>query len=145
MVLILLAILIAALAILAAVSRLVPRIVVAAVSVGISASVVVLAVVALAAGSDMTTLELPIGPAGTAMHLALDPLAASFLLAVVPRDPLRKPRTAAAGCAGFDGAGRRWLYLGRGLACAGGRHLAAPGGLRGGLPDSGARIGGFAG
>ncbi|MGC1411185.1 MAG: proton-conducting transporter membrane subunit [Acetobacteraceae bacterium] len=80
MVLILLAILIAALAILAAVSCAVPRIIVAAVSVGISAVVVVLAVVALAAGADMATLELPIGPAGAAMHLALDPLAASFLL-----------------------------------------------------------------
>ena len=82
MVLILLAILIAVLAILVAVSRLVPRIVVAAVSVGISAVVVVLAVVALAAGTDIGTLELPVGPAGAAMHLSLDPLAASFLLAL---------------------------------------------------------------
>jgi hydrogenase-4 component B len=79
-VLILFAILIAALVILAAISRVVPRFVVAAVSVGISAVVVVLTVVALVAGTDMTTLELPIGPAGAAMHLALDPLAASFLL-----------------------------------------------------------------
>ena len=80
MVLILFAILIAALVILAAVSRVVPRFVVAAVSVGISALVVVLMVVALAAGIDMITLELPIGPAGAAMRLSLDPLAASFLL-----------------------------------------------------------------
>jgi hydrogenase-4 component B len=79
-VLILFAILIAALVILAAISRVVPRFVVAAASVGISAVVVVLTVVALVAGTDMTTLELPIGPAGAAMHLALDPLAASFLL-----------------------------------------------------------------
>ena len=80
MVLILFAILIAALVILAAISRVVPRFVVAAVSVGISALVVVLMVVALAAGIDMITLELPIGPAGAAMRLSLDPLAASFLL-----------------------------------------------------------------
>jgi hydrogenase-4 component B len=79
-VLILFAILIAALVILAAISRVVPRFVVAAVSVGISAVVVVLTVVALAAGIDMITLELPIGPAGAAMRLSLDPLAASFLL-----------------------------------------------------------------
>jgi hydrogenase-4 component B len=79
-VLILFAILIAALVILAAISRVVPRFVVAAVSVGISALVVVLMVVALAAGIDMITLELPIGPAGAAMRLSLDPLAASFLL-----------------------------------------------------------------
>lgn len=80
MVLILFAILIAALVILAAISRVVPRFVVAAVSVGISALVVVLMVVALAAGIDMITLELPIGPAGAAMRLSLDPLAAGFLL-----------------------------------------------------------------
>ena len=79
MVLILLAILIAALVILAAVSRFLPRIVVPVGSVGVSFVVVVLVVAALVAGG-MTTLELPIGLAGAAAHLALDPLGASFLL-----------------------------------------------------------------
>ena len=145
MVLILLAILIAVLAILVAVSRLVPRIVVAAVSVGISASVVVLAVVVLAAGSAMTTLELPIGAAGTAMHLALDPLAASFLLAlflVIPcanRAPLPLAALALTVLAG-DG-----FTLGVGLLVLGGITLLRPAAFAVVVPDSGARIGGFAG
>jgi hydrogenase-4 component B len=125
-VLILLAILIAVLAILAAVSRLVPRIVVAAVSVGISAVVVVLAVVALAAGTDIGTLELPVGPAGAAMHLSLDPLAASFLLAlflVIPcanRAPLPLAALALTVLAG-DG-----FTLGVGLLVLGGITLLRP-------------------
>ena len=126
MVLILFAILIAALATLAAVSRVVPRIVVAAVSIGVSAVVVVLMVVALAAGADLTTLELPIGPAGTAMHLALDPLAASFLLAlflVIPcanRAPLPLAALALTVLAG-DG-----FTLGVGLLVLGGIALLRP-------------------
>jgi formate hydrogenlyase subunit 3/multisubunit Na+/H+ antiporter MnhD subunit len=50
-----------------------------AVRVGICAAVAVLAAVLLAEGG-LPELALPIGPAGAAMRLALDPLAASFLL-----------------------------------------------------------------
>ncbi len=79
MVLTLLVILIAALVVLAAVAAFIPRRAARAAGIGICGAVVLLAVVALTSGG-MTTLELPIGPAGTALHFALDPLAASFLL-----------------------------------------------------------------
>ena len=47
---------------------------------GICGLVVVLAVAVLASGAGASTLAVPIGPPGASMHLALDPLAASFLL-----------------------------------------------------------------
>lgn len=80
MILIVLAILVAALVVLAAVAGVVPRIAVVAGAAGICGLVVVLAVVALANGAGAATLALPIGPPGAALSLALDPLAASFLL-----------------------------------------------------------------
>ncbi len=79
-VLTLLAILVAALVVLAPVAGLVPRIAATAGAAGICALVVVLAVVVLASGAGAATLAVPIGPPGASMHLALDPLAASFLL-----------------------------------------------------------------
>jgi formate hydrogenlyase subunit 3/multisubunit Na+/H+ antiporter MnhD subunit len=81
-VLTLLAILIAALVASAAVAAFVPRSVVAYGSAGAAAVVVLLALVALADASEMGSLALPLGPAGSAMHLVLDPLGASFLLLV---------------------------------------------------------------
>jgi formate hydrogenlyase subunit 3/multisubunit Na+/H+ antiporter MnhD subunit len=74
----LLAILIAALAVLGLVTGLLPRIAVTAAVAGICVLIVALAV--LASGTGATTLAVPIGPPGARMHLALDPLAASFLL-----------------------------------------------------------------
>jgi formate hydrogenlyase subunit 3/multisubunit Na+/H+ antiporter MnhD subunit len=76
----LLALLIGALTALRVAVRHMPRSVVTAGSVGICGAVVVLAIVVLANGAGATTLELPIGPPGAAMHLAIDPLAVSFLL-----------------------------------------------------------------
>ena len=78
MILTLLAILIAALAVLGLVTGLLPRIAVTAAVAGICVLIVALAV--LASGTGATTLAVPIGPPGARMHLALDPLAASFLL-----------------------------------------------------------------
>ena len=79
MILTLLAILIAALVVLALVAGLLPRIAVTAAAAGICVLVVV-ALAVLASGTGATTLAVPIGPPGARMHLALDPLAASFLL-----------------------------------------------------------------
>jgi formate hydrogenlyase subunit 3/multisubunit Na+/H+ antiporter MnhD subunit len=78
-VLTLFAILIAALAVLGAVACFVPRVAVTVGSAGICCGVALLSVAALA-GAGAATLELPIGPWGAGLHLALDPLAASFLL-----------------------------------------------------------------
>jgi hydrogenase-4 component B len=81
-VLTLLAIMIAALLALAVVATFAPRIVVSLGSAGI-AGLVILAALAAMAGIDPTaTLALPLGPAGAAMRLALDPLGAAFLLLV---------------------------------------------------------------
>ena len=80
MVLTLFAILVAALVVLALVAGLMPRIATTVGAAGICALVVVLAVAVLASGAGAATLTVPIGPAGARMHLALDPLAASFLL-----------------------------------------------------------------
>jgi hydrogenase-4 component B len=74
------AILIAALVVLAAVAGFVPRKAVVAGTAGICGLAVVLAMVVLASGAGPAALELPIGPPGIAVHFALDPLAASFLL-----------------------------------------------------------------
>jgi hydrogenase-4 component B len=79
-VLILFAILIAVLLVLWAFAGLLPRIAVKTGAAGLCSAIVLLAVVALASGAGIATLELPIGPSGAAMHLALDPLAANFLL-----------------------------------------------------------------
>jgi hydrogenase-4 component B len=75
----LVAILIAALLVAAAVARFVPPVAVTAGVAAICVLVAVLAAVALSQGAGAATLTLPVGPAG-AMHLTLDPLAASFLL-----------------------------------------------------------------
>ncbi len=80
MILTLFAILIAVLVLLEAVAGFVPRNAVVAGTVCICGLVVVLAVVTQANGAGPTAFELPIGPPGAAVHLALDPLAASFLL-----------------------------------------------------------------
>ncbi len=80
MVLTLLAVLVAGLLVLATIARIIPRAAVAAGVAGICALVVVVALVALASHMKLTTAELPIGPAGASLHLALDPLGASFLL-----------------------------------------------------------------
>ena len=81
MVLTLLAVLLALLAALAAVDAIVPRSVATRYAVpGVSAAVVALAVVALAERTGLATLQLPVGPPGAALRLALDPLGASFLL-----------------------------------------------------------------
>jgi len=78
-VLTLFAILIAALAVLGAVACFVPRLAVTVGSAGICCAAVVLSVAALT-GAGAATLQLPTGPWGAGLHLALDPLAASFLL-----------------------------------------------------------------
>lgn len=78
MVLTLLAILVAALLALAALAGAVGRAAVTGTVSMICAATVVLAAVALGGGG--AAMALPIGPAGTATHLALDPLAACFLL-----------------------------------------------------------------
>ena len=78
MVLTLSAILIAALVVLGAVACFVPRVAVTVGSAGICCAVALLSVAALT-GAGAATLELPIGPWGAGLHLALDPLAASFL------------------------------------------------------------------
>ena len=80
MVLTLIAILVAALVLLALVAGILPRVAVTAGVAGISVLVALLAVAVLASGAGATTLAVPIGPPGAWMHLALDPLAASFLL-----------------------------------------------------------------
>ena len=80
MVLTLIAILVAALVVLGTVASFLPRIAVTAGVAGICVLVVVLAVAVLASGAGASTLAVPIGPPGASMHLALDPLAASFLL-----------------------------------------------------------------
>lgn len=82
MVLTLLAILIAVLVALAPAAAFAPRHAVAIGSAGIAALVALLAVAFLAGQEDASVLALPLGPAGAAMHLALDPLAASVLLFV---------------------------------------------------------------
>jgi formate hydrogenlyase subunit 3/multisubunit Na+/H+ antiporter MnhD subunit len=79
-VLTLLAILIAALVGLTIASLMVPRSVVTLGTVGICALIVLLALASLLVASQMTVLALPIGPPGGAMHLALDPFGATFLL-----------------------------------------------------------------
>jgi hydrogenase-4 component B len=75
----LLAMLAAGLLAMAAVAGIVPRRVVTVGVIGISALMVALAGVILATGAGMATV-LPIGPPGAVVHLAVDPLAASFLL-----------------------------------------------------------------
>ena len=133
----LLAILIAALAALGLVTGLLPRIAVTAAVAGICVLVVALAV--LASGAGATTLAVPIGPPDTRMHLALDPLAASFLLLLFVVMPCAE--TAPLPLAGDGGhrAGGRWLHVGRGSAVAGWGQLAAHHCRRGGLPDRGIR------
>ena len=79
-VLTLLAILIAVLVALAVVTAFVPRAVVTLGSACIAGLIAVLALAALAGFGAMTTLALPLGPAGSAMRLALDPLGCAFLL-----------------------------------------------------------------
>jgi hydrogenase-4 component B len=79
-VLTLIAILIAALVVLATVAGFLPRVAVTAGVAGICVLVVVLAVAVLATGAGASTLAAPIGPPGISTYLALDPLAASFLL-----------------------------------------------------------------
>jgi hydrogenase-4 component B len=76
----LLAILVAALVVLAAVSSVVPQRVMMLASAGACGLAILLAVAALADPAEMTTLPLPVGPAGAAMHLSLDPLGACVLL-----------------------------------------------------------------
>src|SRR5215468_6942918 len=77
---------------LAALGRIVSGGIRTALLVAIGAAVVVLAGVALRTGT--TAIAVPIGPSGAVMHLALDPLSASFLLLlflvapVVPTSPL---------------------------------------------------------
>jgi hydrogenase-4 component B len=78
----LLAILIAALVALAIAAVFVPRSVVTAGTAAISGMIVLLVVAWLLSGSHAAVLVLPIGPPGGAMHLALDPLGAAFLLLV---------------------------------------------------------------
>ena len=82
MILTLLAILIAALVALAIAAVVVPRGAVTLCTAGISGLIVLLVAASLLGGGRATTLALPIGPPGGAMHLALDPLAAAFLLLV---------------------------------------------------------------
>ena len=77
MILALVAILIAALLVVAVVARLVPPVAVAAGVAAVCVLVAVLAAVALSQGAAAATLMLPVG---APMHLALDPLGASFLL-----------------------------------------------------------------
>jgi hydrogenase-4 component B len=74
------AILIAVLVVLGAAAGWLPRGAAVAGTAGICGLIVVLAVVTLASGAGSAVLELPIGPPGTAVYFALDPLAASFLL-----------------------------------------------------------------
>ena len=80
MVLTLLAVLVAALLGLAIAAAGLPRRVVTLGTAGIAVAVVLLVLAWLVAGSQPATMSLPIGPPGGAMHLALDPLGAAFLL-----------------------------------------------------------------
>ncbi len=88
MVLTLLAILVAALVGLAVASAVAPRAVVTLGTAGIAGLAALLVLGSLVDAGQMTVLALPIGPPGGAMHLALDPLGAAFLLllfvAVIP-------------------------------------------------------------
>ena len=88
MVLTLLAILVAVLAGLAIASVVAPRWVVTLGTAGICGLGILLVLASLLAREQATMLALPIGPAGGATHLALDPLGAAFLLLLfVPAIP----------------------------------------------------------
>ena len=92
MVLTLLAILVAVLAGLAIASVVAPRWVVTLGTAGICGLGVLLVLASLLAREQATMLALPIGPAGGATHLALDPLGAAFLLLLfVPAIPCWMP------------------------------------------------------
>jgi hydrogenase-4 component B len=79
-VLTLLAVLIGLLALLAVAGAFVSPALTAYGVAGASAAVVVLAAVALVGGTGLVAMQVPVGPPGAALHLALDPLGASFLL-----------------------------------------------------------------
>jgi formate hydrogenlyase subunit 3/multisubunit Na+/H+ antiporter MnhD subunit len=87
-VLTLLAVLIALLALLAVADAFVPPALTAYGIAGASAAVVVLAAVALVGRTGLVTMVVPIGPPGAAVHLALDPLGACFLLLLFIMTPL---------------------------------------------------------
>jgi hydrogenase-4 component B len=82
-VLTLLAILVAALVALAAVSAFVPRSVLRLATAGLGGVAILLVLAALFGIDNGSTVELPLGPAGVAMRLALDPLGAGLLLLVL--------------------------------------------------------------
>ena len=78
----LLAILIAVLVALAIVAAVVPRAILTWASASIAGLIAVLALATTAGFETTEPLTLPLGPAGAAMHLALDPLGSAFLLLV---------------------------------------------------------------
>jgi formate hydrogenlyase subunit 3/multisubunit Na+/H+ antiporter MnhD subunit len=84
----LLAVLIAGLAVSAAIAGRLPAGALTAVVFAVCGGVVAISALATASGGT-STLTLPFGPAGTATHLALDPLAASFLLLLFATTPCK--------------------------------------------------------
>ena len=120
-VLTLLAILVAALVVLAVLAGILPRIAVTAGVAGICVLVAVLAAAVLASGAGASTLAVPIGPPGASMHLALDPLAASFLLLLFLVMPCAETAPLPLAASGDHRAGGRRFFAGRGSAVAGRR------------------------
>ena len=90
MLLILLASLVAGLAVVAAIAGRLPRSALTVVVGAICGLVVVISSVATAAGGT-SILTLPLGPAGAVTHLAVDPMAASFLLLLFVTIPWEAP------------------------------------------------------